>query len=190
MATRHDFMASMSPHLDGLFAASVRLTGSRSDAEDLVQESLLHAYQAWHRFEAGTNVRAWIHRIAVNTYISSYRRRVRERRALDVEHDPGRRVMFLTTAQRRSESSDGGVQYSGLGKALQRALDALPPEFRSVVVLADLAELSYREIADALECPIGTVMSRLHRGRRALAHAIGPATDACASGSVAAAAAA
>jgi RNA polymerase sigma-70 factor (ECF subfamily) len=168
------FMTMVQPHLDGLFSSAMRMTGGRSDAEDLVQEALLHAYQAWDRFEPGTNLRAWLHRILVNGYISGYRRRVRERRALDVEGDPSRRDLLLSSAQCEVETADGGVHVRGLGRVLQRALDELPAEFRAVVILADLAELSYKEIADALHCPIGTVMSRLHRGRRALARRMGP----------------
>jgi RNA polymerase sigma-70 factor, ECF subfamily len=134
----------------------------------------LHAFEAWKRFEPGTNVRAWLHRILMNTFISGYRRATRERRALDVERDPSKRELLITSAQARVETTDGGTQYSGLGRALQQALDDLPVEFRTVVVMADLGELSYREIADALGCPMGTVMSRLHRGRRALARQLGP----------------
>jgi RNA polymerase sigma-70 factor (ECF subfamily) len=173
-ASRQEFMQAVTPVLDGLIGAAVRLTGVRCDADDLVQESLLHAYQSWNRFEPGTNVRAWLHRILVNTYISGYRRRVRERRALDVETDPSKRALLITSAQSLVEGADGGVQYGGLGRAVQNALDELPTEFRTVVVMADLGELTYREIADALGCPIGTVMSRLHRGRRALAKRLAP----------------
>jgi RNA polymerase sigma-70 factor (ECF subfamily) len=173
-AQRQDFMAAVNPILDGLFGAAVRLSGSRSDAEDLVQEALLHAYQAWGRFAAGTNVRAWMHRILVNTYISGYRRRVRERRALDVEADPSKRMMLMSSAQELLETTDGGVHRTGFVPVLQEALDELPAEFRAVVVMADVGDLTYREIADALGCPIGTVMSRLHRARRALARKLGP----------------
>ncbi len=173
-AQRQDFMKCVDPILDGLLGAAVRLTGSRSDAEDLVQETLLHAYQGWSRFEAGTNVRAWMHRIQMNTYISGYRRKVRERRALDVEQDPSKRELLITEAQATVERDDGGLQPRGLGRVVQKALDELPVEFRTVVVMADIGELTYREIADALGCPMGTVMSRLHRGRRALAKRLGP----------------
>jgi RNA polymerase sigma-70 factor (ECF subfamily) len=173
-AQRDDFMKAVDPLLDGLFAAGVRLTGSRSDAEDLVQETLLHGYQGWDRFIPGTNVRAWMHRILMNTFISSYRRRVRERKALDVERDPSKRDLLITSAQAQVEKDDGGLHYRGLGRAVQSALDELPEEFRAVVVMADLGDLSYREIADALGCPMGTVMSRLHRGRRALARRLAP----------------
>lgn len=175
-ARRDGFMKATGPQVDGLFGAAMRLTGGRrAEAEDLVQETLLHAYQAWDRFEPGTNVRAWLHRILVNGYISSYRRHKRERRALDLDADPGRRALFLTSAQEAAELPDGGVQPTRLGRAVTSALDELPAEFRAVVVMADLCDMTYREIADALDCPMGTVMSRLHRGRRALARKLGPA---------------
>jgi RNA polymerase sigma-70 factor, ECF subfamily len=164
-----DFMRATAPMLNGLYAAAVRLTRSPAEADDIVQETMLSAWQAWDRFEAGTNLRAWLHRIMVNGYISQYRRRKREARALDMDVDPTRRDLLLTDAQRVLEGADGGVVYHGVGTVLREALDALPEDFRSVIVLSDLCDLSYREIADALECPIGTVMSRLHRARRAVA---------------------
>lgn len=171
---REGFTRQTLPLLDGLFAAAVRLSGSRTEAEDIVQETLLLAYQAWGRFEPGTNLRAWLHRIQVNAFISGYRRAKRERRLLDATRDPGARALLLSSAQEALEGPDGGVSLRGLGPTVQAALDALPEEFRTAVVLADIAELSYREIADVMGCPLGTVMSRLHRGRRALARDLGP----------------
>ncbi|MEZ4407258.1 MAG: sigma-70 family RNA polymerase sigma factor [Polyangiales bacterium] len=173
-ARRATFEREALPLMDGLYGAAVRLTGRADTAEDLVQETLLAAYQNWERFEPGTNLRAWLHRIQVNRYISQWRTRKRERAALDIERDPGKRAMLLTSAQEAMESDDGGVQRRTLGPALSHALDALPVEFRAVVVMADLCDMSYREIADAMRCPIGTVMSRLHRGRRALAKTLRP----------------
>ena len=149
--------------------SALATSGSRSEADDLVQETLMSAWQSWDRFEEGTNLRAWLHRIMVNGFITQYRRRKRERRALDVDTDPGRRELFLTSSQQRLEEVDGGIQYGGLGRSLRDALDALPVEFRAVIVMADISEMTYREIADELGCPIGTVMSRLHRARRAVA---------------------
>lgn len=169
---REEFTKATGPFVDGLFAAAVRMAGSRAEAEDLVQETLLHAYQSWDRFESGTNLRAWLHRILVNGYITAYRRRKRERRALDIDSDPGRRTMLLTSSQEALEAPDGGVHSRGLGRVLTEALDELQPEFKAVVVMADLCDLSYREIADAMGCPMGTVMSRLHRARRALAQRV------------------
>jgi RNA polymerase sigma-70 factor (ECF subfamily) len=173
-ARRKVFEEQTAPLLDGLYAAALRLTGGRAQADDLVQDTMLQAYLAWDRFEQGSNLRAWMHRIQVNGFITQYRRSRRERRAFDVEGDPGRRAMFLTTAQERAEEADGGVRYGGLTRVLRDALDALPEEFRAVVVMADLSEMTYREIADAMGCPMGTVMSRLHRGRKALARSLSP----------------
>ncbi len=170
---RDTFLRETSPMIDGLYAAALRLSGSRAEADDLVQEAMLHAWQSWERFEPGTNLRAWLHRILVNGYISQYRKRQRERRALDLEARPERRELLLSSAQETAETRDGGVQYTGLGRALRDALDALPEEFRAVIVMADISEMSYREIADALGCPMGTVMSRLHRARRAVAAHVG-----------------
>jgi RNA polymerase sigma-70 factor (ECF subfamily) len=168
--TRRDtFNRETSPMIDGLYAAALRLSGSRAEAEDLVQDTMLRAWQSWERFEPGTNLRAWLQRILVNGYITQYRRHQRERRALDLELDPWRRESLLSSAQCAVGACDGGVRYNGLGRALREALDALPEEFRVTLVMADLCELSYREIADALGCPMGTVMSRLHRARRAVA---------------------
>ncbi|MBL8602877.1 MAG: sigma-70 family RNA polymerase sigma factor [Myxococcales bacterium] len=171
---RNEFSRAALPHLDGLYAAAVRLTRSRAEAEDLVQDALVLAYQGWHRFEQGTNLRAWLHRIQVNAFISQYRKARRAQRVLDFERDPGTRCLLLSSAQEALEGPDGGVMRGGLSPTVQEALDALPEEFRTVVILSDIAELSYREIAEALGCPMGTVMSRLHRGRKALARRLGP----------------
>lgn len=171
---RIEFSRAIEPALDGLYATALRLTGSASDASDLVQDALLLAYQGWDRFESGTNVRAWLHRIQFNAFVSGYRRKKRERRALDVDADPSKTELFVSEYDTRVSEADGGVVVQGLGRTVQGALDELSPEFRTVVVLADIAELSYREIADTLGCPIGTVMSRLHRARRMLAKKLAP----------------
>ncbi|MBL8681339.1 MAG: sigma-70 family RNA polymerase sigma factor [Myxococcales bacterium] len=171
---RVEFSQTVEPALDGLYATALRLTGSAADAGDLVQDALLLAYQGWDRFEAGTNVRAWLHRIQFNAFVSGYRRKKRERRALDVDADPSKAELFVSEYDTRSSEEDGGVVVQGLGRTVQGALDELSPEFRAVVVMADIAELSYREIADTLGCPIGTVMSRLHRARRMLAKKLAP----------------
>jgi RNA polymerase sigma-70 factor (ECF subfamily) len=171
---RIEFSRAIEPALDGLYATALRLTGSASDASDLVQDALLLAYQGWDRFESGTNVRAWLNRIQFNAFVSGYRRKQRERRALDVDADRSKAELFVSEYDARVTEQDGGVVVQGLGRTVQSALDELSPDFRMVVVLADIAELSYREIADALGCPIGTVMSRLHRARRMLAKKLAP----------------
>ncbi len=172
-ATRRDrFMDETAPLLGGLHASARRLTGAADTADDLVQDTMLLAWQSWERFAEGTNLRGWLHRIQVNLYITSYRRRRREQRARDAAGEGGLALLTLSDAQEAVCAPDGGIQRSGLGPRLRTALDALPEEFRDVVLLADVEEFSYREIAEALRCPIGTVMSRLHRGRRALARSL------------------
>ena len=142
-------------HQRELVGAGMRLTGSRAEAEDLVQEAVMRAWVFWHRFQPGTNGRAWMHRILVNTFINGYRRKRRERDVLAAVH-----------AQDLRDEPHVETPGEGLGDEVQAALDALPEEFRRVVVLVDLEERSYRDAADEIGCPIGTVMSRLHRARK------------------------
>ncbi|MFW6050533.1 MAG: sigma-70 family RNA polymerase sigma factor [Myxococcota bacterium] len=156
-----EFESAILPHAGELYGTAVRLTRSRSEADDLVQEAMLRAWSFWDRFQQGTNARAWMHRILMNTFINGYRRRKRERELLaEVDRDMGGRP-FAQHATWEAEAE-------GLGDEVQSALAELPEEFRQVVLLVDFDDLSYREVADTLGCPIGTVMSRLHRGRRVL----------------------
>lgn len=158
---RHDFEREVLRHRRELIGAGMRMTGSRAEAEDLVQDAVMRAWVFWHRFEPGTNGRAWMHRILLNTFINGYRRRRRERDILQTVH----------AQELRDQGWDASVAMTPgetLGDEVQAALDALPEDFRRVVVLVDLEERSYRDAADAIGCPIGTVMSRLHRARRAM----------------------
>ncbi len=143
-----------------LTAAAIRLTGSRPDADDLVQEAVLRAWTFWDRFEPGTNGRAWMHRILLNTFINGYRKRRREHEVLTEVH--------AAEAHARLGSATRELPGERLSDEVERALAQLPREFRDVLVLVDLEDRSYREAADAIGCPIGTVMSRLHRARRAM----------------------
>lgn len=155
------FEATVLTHQDELFGTAVRLTGSRSDADDLVQEAVMRAWAFWDRFETGTNARAWMHRILMNTFINGYRRKKRERDMLaEVRVQETRRPWWQHETRR--------ARQDGVSDEVQAALASLPAEFRSVVILVDYDELTYQEVADTLQCPIGTVMSRLHRGRRIL----------------------
>jgi RNA polymerase sigma-70 factor (ECF subfamily) len=148
--------------MPSLYAAALRMTRNTADAEDLVQETYLRAYRGFGGFREGTNLKAWLYRILTNTYINSYRAKKRrpEESELDEVED-----LYL---YRRI----GGLEAAMAGRSaedeVKQAVEALPENFRLAVLLADVEGFSYRDIADILDIPIGTVMSRLHRGRKAL----------------------
>ncbi len=155
------FDATIARHSTSLLEAARRLTGSRDEADDLVQDAVMRAWTFWDRFEPGSNARAWLHRILVNTFINAYRKRRRERELFRLAGEESRREACTTSELRWAERD-------WLGDEVGAALASLPSEFRAVVELVDLRDLSYREVATTLGCPIGTVMSRLHRARRQL----------------------
>lgn len=140
---------------------------SPSDAEDLVQDTVLKAFRFYDRFEPGTNMKAWLLRILTNTFINRYRRQIRERNTLD---EPSAQVIgegVMSRAAMRSLSEPtSDAERALLCAEIQKALDGLSDEYRLVIELSDIQGLSYRETADALGCPVGTVMSRLHRARK------------------------
>ena len=154
-------------HLDALYGAALRLTRNPVDAEDLVQDALVRAYRFQDRFEPGTNLKAWLLRILTNTFINRYRRATRERTVLDGEDGvPVGSGVMSRAAMRGLTDSVSVAQQGLLREEILGALESLPEDYRMMILLADIEELSYKEIAEAVGCPIGTVMSRLHRARR------------------------
>jgi RNA polymerase sigma-70 factor, ECF subfamily len=170
--TDDEFLLKAEPHRGELLAHCYRMTGSLHDAEDLVQETYLRAYRGFSGFEEGTNLRAWMYRILTNTFINSYRKKQREPVTVQ-EDDLDEWYLFDRLGESGVEpSAEAEVIRSMPDEDVQKALEALPEGFRLAVLLADVEGFSYKEIAEILGIPIGTVMSRLHRGRRALEKAL------------------
>jgi RNA polymerase sigma-70 factor, ECF subfamily len=173
-ANRARFEEEALKHLDALYRTALRMTRNPSDAEDLVQDALVRAYRFYDRFQPGTNFRAWLFKILTNTYINTYRRkqgRPQESSLEDTEEFFLYNQLSADQEERVSDVED--TVLDGLGAdAIQRAIDALPPQFRTTVQLSDVEGLSYAEIAEATGVAKGTVMSRLFRGRRQLQRAL------------------
>jgi len=157
------------PHAQALFGAAMRLTRSPDDAKDLVQETMFKAWRAFHTFEAGTNCKAWLFRILTNTFINKYRRKAKERDILegtnriDAEHE-----MVNLPSKRAFLDPEGAMADKSLADEVIAALESVPADFRAVVILSDIEGFAYKDIADMVGIPVGTVMSRLFRGRRLL----------------------
>lgn len=167
--TRKEFEELTLPHLDPLYSAALRLTKNDRDAEDLVQDTFLRAYRFFDKFERGTNIKAWLFRILTNTFINRYRRTVKERSIVEGSEKEAVQERFVS--RRATEFASNPEQFLFdrlLSDDVLRAIDELPIDFRLVVILADLQDFSYNEIAEIVGCPVGTVMSRLYRGRKLL----------------------
>ncbi len=171
MADQADFADQAMEFMPQLYSAALRMTRKPADAEDLVQETYLRAYRGFGGFQEGTNLKAWLYRILTNTFINSYR--AKQRRPDETELDEAedmylyRRLGGLEAAAMSRSAEDELMDWFSESE-VKAAMEALPEQFRLAVILADIEGFSYKEIADILDVPIGTVMSRLHRGRKSL----------------------
>ena len=169
-----EFERQLTAVLDQAYGTALRLTGSAADAEDLVQDAALLAHRGFKGFTAGSNFRAWFYRILLNRFYSNYRRQRRAGVSVDLDDTPELYLYQQAAASGVTPDSDTATALVDRldGELVQRALDALPEEFRTVATLYFMQDLPYQEIADMLDVPIGTVRSRLHRARRMLQKAL------------------
>ena len=171
--TSWDFGSQAMPYLDSLYNTAYRMTRSAEDAEDLVQETYFKAYKYYDKFEEGTNLKAWLFKILKNTFINNYRKKKLEPRSVDFAEIEDSFERIVRRDNNEQPSDPESEFFTGvLDDDVKRALDSLPYDYRKVVVLADLEDFSYKEIAEILDCPVGTVMSRLYRGRKLLEKAL------------------
>ncbi len=161
------------PFVDSLYNTAYRMTRNAQDAEDLVQETYLKAYRHYDKFQEGTNLKAWLFKIMKNTFINNYRKQQKvppQSDFADVEGALENRVRGDATE--RIKNPEEEILEAIVDEQVQEALDSLPPDYRMAVILADLENFSYKEIAEILDVPVGTVMSRLYRGRKQLEEAM------------------
>jgi RNA polymerase sigma-70 factor, ECF subfamily len=167
MNDHHGFEKTAIPHMVPLRFYAFHLTANSEDAKDLLQDTFLKAYRFWNTFEQGTNVKSWLYQIMKNSYINNYRRKIKELN--NIEYDENRfchktvQDGLLDITSHRKKNCD-----EMYGDEIAHSIDSLPDTFKSVIILSDVEELTYSEIAQAVDCPVGTVRSRLHRARKVL----------------------
>jgi RNA polymerase sigma-70 factor (ECF subfamily) len=164
---QQDFNDEILPHLDALYNFALRLTTDPNDAEDLVQDSIVKAFRFFSSYEKGTNAKAWLFRILKNSYINSYRKKSSKPHEIDYDEVA---TFYETIRAERTETSDleDKMFRELIDDDITKALDEIPEDFRTVVLLCDVEDFTYEEIANMLDVPIGTIRSRLHRGRNLL----------------------
>lgn len=172
VSTADAFEALLEPQLDALYRTARRMTRNADDAEDLVQDTALRAFRAFHQFERGTNFRAWIFRVLTTTFINRQRAAGRQPAVEMVDED--RAASVYDAIADEAPTPEAAVLARMTVEDIVGAMDTLPREFAAVVQMSDAEGMDYQEIADALDIPIGTVRSRLHRGRRLLRKALSP----------------
>ncbi len=164
---QEDFNEEIIPHLDALYNFGLRLTSDPNDAEDLVQDSIVKAYRFFDSYEKGTNAKAWLFRILKNSYINNYRKKSKKPQEVDYDEVAS---FYESIRAERTETSDmeDKMFRELIDDDISYALDEIPEDFRTVVLLCDVEDFTYEEIANMLDVPIGTIRSRLHRGRNLL----------------------
>ena len=171
MTTREDFTHDAMQHAPQLFSTAMRMTRNRSDAEDLVQETFIKAWRSFTTYQQGSNLRAWLFRIMTNTYINKYnaqQRKPAETELDDVEELFLYKRLGAVDQSQLSQSAEDQMLSLFTDDEVKKALEELPDQFRIPVLMSDVEGFSYKEIAEILEIPLGTVMSRLHRGRKSM----------------------
>ena len=172
-ALRARFERDVLPLLPSLYGAALRMTRNAADAEDLVQETYLRAFRGFAGFQEGTNLKAWLYRILTNSFINTYRKKQREPQIVEGPDDVDEWYLYDRLGGRNVEASAETEVLDRIPDAdVKTALESIPENFRLPVLLADVEGFSYKEIAEIMDTPIGTVMSRLHRGRKALEKAL------------------
>jgi RNA polymerase sigma-70 factor (ECF subfamily) len=171
---RDQFERIALPHLDSLYGAAYRLTRNARDAEDLVQDAMLRAYRFWDSFQQDSNCKAWLFKILTNTFINNYQKAKRSREVINAAAFEQEAVDGVLVHENAASQRDprGVLLDKTMSQEVADALAEIPAEFRMAVVLCDVEGFSYKEIAEIMDCPVGTVMSRLYRGRRLLKKAL------------------